>query len=59
MNVQDMRGHVTALYPESKSWAERVKRMPDEQIIAIYRSKIERGVEPRKSRDEKQLEFPF
>jgi hypothetical protein len=57
MNVQDMRGHVEALYP-SKVWRDKVKRMPDNQIIAIYKSKIERGPEPRKPRKEED-EFPF
>jgi hypothetical protein len=63
MNVPDMRDHVRAMYPESTSWGQRVRQMPDEQIIAIYKSKIERASEAGKSRkeneDEKQLEFPF
>lgn len=56
MNIQDMRGHVEALYP-SKVWRDKVRRMPDNQVIAIYKSKIERGQAPQK--EEKKDEFPF
>ena len=58
MNVSDMRDHVIALYPESTSWRQRVNQMPDNQVIAIYKSKMERAPEPRKLREEED-EFPF
>lgn len=59
MTVSDMRDHLIALYPYSKTWPRKVMHMPDNQIIAIYKSKVEKGPEPRKSRKEKQDEFPF
>ena len=58
MNVQDMRGHVEALYPNSTTWRVKVYHMSDNQVIAIYKSKIEKGPEPRKLRKEED-EFPF
>ena len=58
MNVQHMRGHVAALYPNSPSWAKRVQAMSDNQIIAIYKDKFERGTGPQKV-EKKQDEFPF
>jgi len=58
MKTSDMRDHLIALYPGAESWRQRVMQMSENQVIAIYRSKIERGPEPRKPRDEK-AEFPF
>ena len=40
MTVQQMRLFVAALYPSQK-WKDRVAKMSDNQIIAIYRRRIE------------------
>jgi hypothetical protein len=59
MKVNDMRDHIIALYPDSTSWRQRVNQMSENQVIAIYKSKIGKGTEPTKSRDESEDEFPF
>lgn len=40
MTTDQKRQWLVALYPDSKTWAERVKKMPDKQVIAIYLKKI-------------------
>ena len=39
MNTDQKRQWLMALYPNSKTWAERVKKMSDGQVIAIYLNK--------------------
>ena len=39
MNINQKRQWLMALYPNSKTWADKVKKMPDNQVIAIYLSK--------------------
>lgn len=40
MTTDQKRQWLVALYPDSKTWADRVKKMPDGQVIAIYLKKI-------------------
>jgi len=40
MNTNQKRQYLVALYPDSKTWPEKVKKMPDSQVIAIYLKKI-------------------
>jgi hypothetical protein len=35
-DIHVMRQEVAKLYPLSKSWQQKVKKMPDAQVIAIY-----------------------
>ena len=36
MNVSIMRQNLLRAYPKSKSWAEKVKKMSDQQVVAIH-----------------------
>lgn len=36
MSVEQMRGIISSVY-KTKSWQDKVKKMPDGQIIAIYK----------------------
>jgi hypothetical protein len=36
MTTEQKRMWLVALYPDSKTWAAKVARMPDNQVIAIY-----------------------
>jgi hypothetical protein len=38
-DIQEMRNYLSGLYGEN--WEERIARMADEQVIAIYFRKIE------------------
>lgn len=40
MTTEQKRQYLVALYPDSKTWLERVKKMSDAQVIAIYLKKI-------------------
>lgn len=40
MNTEQKRQWLTALYPNSKTWADKVKKMPDSQVTAIYLKKV-------------------
>ena len=52
MDKLEVRAYVSALY-ESKKWKDRVKKMPDRQCYAIYRSTEERKRKARvKAREE-------
>ena len=51
MDKLEVRAYVSALY-DSKKWKERVKKMPDRQCYAIYRSTVERKA--RKAREEER-----
>ena len=37
MNVIDMRRAVMEMYKHSKNWQQRVEKMADNQVIAIYK----------------------
>ena len=39
MSTTDMRGHIAAVYPNWKA----VKTMPDDKVLAIYKSLQKRG----------------
>ena len=36
MTVQRMREYISNAYKGSKSWAARMSKMPDAQVIAVY-----------------------
>lgn len=40
MNTEQKRQWLVALYPNSKTWAAKVARMPEAQVIAIYLRKV-------------------
>jgi hypothetical protein len=40
MNTEQKRQWLTALYPQSKSWADKVKIMPESQVTAIFLKKV-------------------
>lgn len=42
MTIEQMRAEVAKLYP-SATWRERVARMPDGQILAIYQRQVLNG----------------
>ena len=42
MTIEQMRGEIINIYP-SLSWIEKVSKMPDAQVIAIYK-RLHRGM---------------
>lgn len=36
MTIENMRQHLVAHYPLSSSWKQRVKKMSDSQVCAVY-----------------------
>ena len=55
MNVSDMRNWLLKMYPGPK-WLEKVARMPDNQVMAVYFSMKKKGQQPiKESKKEKQL----
>lgn len=46
------RKAVMNLYPNSDRWKRRVKNMPDAQIFAIYKKRIENPQKSRKVKNE-------
>lgn len=40
-DVQTMRNYLSSLYGGNETWQERVARMGDDQVIAIYHRKME------------------
>lgn len=42
MSVEQMRAYVIKVY-DNKTWRDKVARMRDGQIIAIYNSFLEKG----------------
>lgn len=42
MSIDNMRSHVENAY-DSDSWKRKVRLMPDNQVIAIYKSLLNRG----------------
>ncbi len=41
MSIEQMRAHLAALYA-SPAWKEKVRRMPDKQVLAFYFKSIGR-----------------
>lgn len=37
MSIEQMRVEIVKVYPGTK-WRKRVERMPDDQVLAIYKS---------------------
>lgn len=58
-NIDLVRAQVEALYPGNDRWARRVRKMPDDQVYAIFMSRVEKGITPGESRKEKDDEIPF
>lgn len=59
MSVDQMRAAISKVY-DAKTWADRVARMPDSQVIAIYynfkeKGKFEKARRERESRKYKQM----
>ena len=54
MSVEQMRAKISEVY-ESDRWHRRVQLMPDNQVIAIYRTMRDRGqfVQRKKSKKNK------
>lgn len=40
MNNEQKRQWLMALYPKSKTWQDKVKKMSEPQVIAIYLKKV-------------------
>ena len=47
MNTEQKRQWLMALYPKSESWAAKVKKMPEAQVVAIYLSKQSQQNQPK------------
>lgn len=58
MNDSDKRAYVLALYPGPR-WRDRVKRMSDAQITAIYLAKQQIDLEKKQKEKEKDDGIPF
>lgn len=43
MNSQREREEIKKVYPKSPTWAEKVNKMSDEQVIAIYKKFLAQG----------------
>ena len=56
MTNSQMRLEVAAMY-DSTTWHQRVSKMPDNQIYAIYHSKLRRDERLKKERDLNNNEF--
>jgi hypothetical protein len=52
MTVEEMRAKISEVY-ESDRWRLRVRLMPDNQVIAIYRTMRDRGQFIRKKKPKK------
>lgn len=50
MDVRFMREYVTSRYPSSTSWANKVRSMKDNQVIAIYYRMIRSNQEPKQEK---------
>ena len=58
MSVERMREHVAAAY-DSDTWRNRVMHlMPDRQVVAIYKTMIERRQIPKRVRKSKKVKEP-
>lgn len=40
MTTEQKRQWLMALYPGSKTWSDKVKKMPEGQVVAIYLNKV-------------------
>lgn len=49
MTFEKMRQYLIERYPNSKSWSDKVKKMPDAQVYQIYVSIKEREERRKKS----------
>lgn len=57
MTVEAMRNKIGDVY-ESDRWRLRVRMMPDNQVIAIYRTMLNRGeFNPRKKKKKSKVLF--
>ena len=56
MSVEQMRAKISEVY-ESDRWRLRVKMMPDNQVIAIYRTMRDRGQLNQKKRKKSKVYF--
>lgn len=56
MTVEAMRCRISEVY-ESNRWRMRVRMMPDNQVIAIYRNMLERGLFERKNRRKSKIRY--
>lgn len=55
MDVRNMREHILKMYPGER-WKDKVARMPDSQVMAIYFSMKKKGQQPiKENKREKQL----
>lgn len=36
MSIEEMRDFLVRMYPGSNRWADRVRKMPENQVYAIY-----------------------
>lgn len=54
MTVENMRDQVKTMYA-TKTWVDRVNRMPHYQIVAVYRSWQERLARQKKSEEESKF----
>jgi|LSQX01.2.fsa_nt_gb hypothetical protein len=43
MSTNDMRSHIIAAYGSGKVWKQKVLKMSDGQVLAIYRSLQKQG----------------
>lgn len=43
MSPEQMRDKLRSLYPRSANWYERVERMSDKQVYAIYNRALNEG----------------
>ena len=56
MSVEQMRAKISEVY-ESDRWRRRVQLMPDNQVIAIYRTMRNRGQLNQKKRKKSKVYF--
>lgn len=56
MSVEQMRAKISEVY-ESDRWRRRVQLMPDNQVIAIYRTMRNRGQLNQKKRKRSKVYF--
>lgn len=55
MEIANMRSHIKNAYDNSPSWVDRVDRMPDNQVTAIYYNLLSKGKlnpKPKKKKEE-------
>lgn len=60
-NIEQMRQEVSALYNGAR-WRRRVRRMADDQVIAIFfreRKKAEEKTKDKKEKEKRDDDIPF